>query len=218
MIRFAFEVFRLLRPRQWIKNFALFAAILFAGELFDQLIFEKVFVAFFVFCGLSSATYIVNDLFDIKKDRMHPFKRFRPLAGNKISVSAAILTAAILIFISLFVSTTITPAFFIICLVYLSIQFLYSLFLKSLAVVDILAIATGYILRVYAGEFASGFHISVWLLLTTISISLFLAIGKRRSELTLLSANKKNLIQETRESLSRYSERLLDVYASIFAT
>ena len=97
-------------------------------------------------------------------------------------------------------------------------QFLYSSFLKSVAVVDILIIAAGYILRVYAGEFASGFHISVWLLLTTISISLFLAIGKRRSELTLLSGTKNFDVTKTRESLSHYSERLLDVYASIFAT
>jgi len=218
MIKFAFEVLRLLRPRQWTKNFAVFAAILFAGELFDQLVFEKVFIAFFVFCGLSSATYVINDLFDIKKDRMHPFKQFRPLASGKISVRTAVLIAAVLVFASLFISTTVTPAFFITCLVYLFIQFFYSLLLKYIAVVDILAIATGYILRVYAGEFASGFHISVWLLLTTISISLFLAIGKRRSELTLLSVSQKNRIQEIRQSLSHYSERLLDVYASIFAT
>jgi 4-hydroxybenzoate polyprenyltransferase len=83
---------------------------------------------------------------------------------------------------------------------------------------DILLIAAGYILRVYGGEFASGFHISVWLLLTTISISLFLAVGKRRSELTLLLGNKNIDIAATRKSLSHYSERLLDVYASIFAT
>ena len=97
-------------------------------------------------------------------------------------------------------------------------QFLYSAFFKSIAVMDILLIAAGYILRVYAGEFASGFHISVWLLLTTISISLFLAIGKRRSELTLLSGTKNFDLAATRASLSHYSERLLDLYASIFAT
>jgi decaprenyl-phosphate phosphoribosyltransferase len=218
MTKFAFEVLRLIRPRQWTKNFAVFAAILFAGELFDPPIFEKVFISFFVFCGLSSATYVINDLFDIKKDKLHPFKKFRPLASGKISVTAGIIIAVILTLGSLLASTTVTPAFFITCLIYLLIQFTYSLLLKSIAVLDILAIAIGYILRVYAGEFASGFHISVWLLLTTISISLFLAIGKRRSELTLLLANSKINIQETRKSLSHYSERLLDVYASIFAT
>jgi 4-hydroxybenzoate polyprenyltransferase len=124
----------------------------------------------------------------------------------------------LLIIGSLMVAIEITPAFFALTILYLLIQFLYSSFLKSLAAVDILAIAAGYILRVYAGEFASGFHISVWLLLTTISISLFLAVGKRRSELTLLSHGKDSDIASVRTSLSHYSEKLLDVYASIFAT
>ncbi len=218
MIKLAFNTLRLLRPRQWIKNLAIFAAITFAGELFDPPVFIKVLFGFFVFCGLSSATYIINDLFDIKKDRVHPFKKFRPLAHGDVPVPFAIGLAAFLIVFSFIVAREITPAFFALVLSYLIIQFLYSSFLKSVAVLDILLIATGYILRVYGGEFASGFHISVWLLLTTISISLFLAIGKRRSELTLLSGDKENDIASTRKSLSHYSERLLDVYASIFAT
>lgn len=218
MIRLAFNTLRLLRPRQWIKNFAVFAAITFAGELFDLPILEKAVMAFFVFCALSSATYIVNDLFDIKKDRLHPFKKFRPLANNDVPIAFAVFLAIFLIAGSLFASTLITPAFTIVSIVYLFIQFLYSSFLKSIAVIDILAIASGYILRVYAGEFATGFHISVWLLLTTISISLFLAIGKRRSELTLVSNIEGGHIADTRKSLSHYSERLLDLYASIFAT
>jgi decaprenyl-phosphate phosphoribosyltransferase len=123
-----------------------------------------------------------------------------------------------LVALSLILGSTITPTFFLITLVYLVIQILYSTFLKSLAVLDILAIAAGYILRVYAGEFASGMHISVWLLLTTISISLFLAVGKRRSELTLVSQTRGAHIDEIRKSLSHYSGRLLDVYASVFAT
>jgi decaprenyl-phosphate phosphoribosyltransferase len=218
MIKLIYNLIRLLRPRQWIKNFAVFAAITFAGQLFNPIIFEKVLLSFFVFCGLASSTYIINDIFDVKKDKLHPFKRFRPIAHGDVPVSLAIAIAIFLMLISLIVAQTITPSFFAVCLVYLLIQFLYSSFVKTLAVVDILVIAAGYILRVYAGEFASGFHISVWLLLTTISISLFLAIGKRRSELTLLSRNKDADIPATRKSLSQYSERLLDVYASIFAT
>ncbi|OGH08097.1 MAG: hypothetical protein A2171_01340 [Candidatus Levybacteria bacterium RBG_13_35_9] len=218
MIKLLFNILRLLRPRQWIKNFAVFASITFAGELFDPPVFSNVFYAFLIFCGLSSATYIINDIFDIKKDRLHPFKKFRPLANGDIPVSFGISLATLLIIASLSFAHNITPTFFAVSVLYLIIQFLYSLFLKSLAVVDILALASGYILRVYGGEFASGFHISVWLLLTTISISLFLAIGKRRSELTLLSATKDANIAATRKSLSHYSDRLLDVYASIFAT
>jgi len=92
------------------------------------------------------------------------------------------------------------------------------MFLKNFTIIDILAVAGGYILRVYAGEFLTTYHISVWLLLTTVSLSLFLAIGKRRSELTLVSQNSSVQIAAMRKTLSHYSERLLDVYASIFAT
>jgi 4-hydroxybenzoate polyprenyltransferase len=218
MIKLAYNLFRLLRPRQWVKNLAIFAAITFTGELFDPLIVPKVILGFFVFCGLASATYIINDIFDVKKDRLHPFKKFRPIAHGDIPIPFATILAAFLIIGSLAVAINVTPAFFALAILYLLIQFLYSSFLKSLAAIDILVIAAGYILRVYAGEFASGYHISVWLLLTTISISLFLAVGKRRSELTLLSHGKEGDIAAVRNSLSHYSEKLLDVYASIFAT
>ena len=218
MIKLIYNIIRLLRPRQWVKNFAVFAAITFAGELFSPLIFEKVLLSFFVFCGLASSTYIINDIFDVKKDRLHPFKRFRPIAHGDVPVAVAVGLAAFLMITSLMVASVVTPGFFVLTIVYLLMQFFYSSFFKAVAVVDILVIAAGYILRVYAGEFASGFHISVWLLLTTISISLFLAIGKRRSELTLLSRSKDTNIADTRKSLSHYSERLLDVYATIFAT
>jgi len=218
MIKLVYNLLRLVRPRQWVKNLAIFAAITFTGELFDPLVLPKVILGFFVFCGLASATYIINDIFDVKKDRLHPFKKFRPIAHGDVPITFAAILATILIIGSLTVALTVTPAFFALTILYLLIQFLYSSFLKSLAAIDILAIAAGYILRVYAGEFASGFHISVWLLLTTISISLFLAVGKRRSELTLLSHGKDADIASVRSSLSHYSEKLLDVYASIFAT
>ena len=218
MIKTAYNVLRLLRPRQWIKNLSIFAAITFGGELFNVNILYDVLLGFLVFCGLSSAAYIVNDFFDIEKDRMHPFKRFRPLAKGDVSKNLALFIAGVLTAGSLVVAITITPAFFAITIIYLILQLSYSTILKSITVIDILAIASGYILRVYAGEFASGLHISVWLLLTTISISLFLAIGKRRSELTLLTGRKEANLAATRKTLSHYSERLLDVYTSIFAT
>ena len=218
MIKIAYNTLRLLRPRQWIKNIAIFAAITFSGSLFEWQIFQKVFFAFIVFCGLSSASYIINDIFDIQKDRLHPFKRFRPLANKNLSVTYALGMAFVLITSSFLLGFLVNPTFFILGIIYLAIQFFYSTILKPIAIIDILAIALGYILRVYAGEVAGGVHISVWLLLTTISLSLFLAIGKRRSELTLVSQNKSVNISDIRKTLSHYSERLLDVYASIFAT
>ena len=218
MMKLVFDILRLLRPRQWIKNFAIFAAITFAGHLFDIDILAKIIEGFVVFCALSSAIYIVNDIFDVKKDRLHPYKKYRPLAHGDIPIPISFVIAFFLSFVSVILASTITPAFFLLIIVYLILQISYSIFLKNIAVIDILALAAGYILRVYAGELASGFHISVWLLLTTISLSLFLAIGKRRSELTLVSKLSLPNIEATRKSLSHYSERLLDVYASIFAT
>jgi decaprenyl-phosphate phosphoribosyltransferase len=218
MIKIAYNTLRLLRPRQWIKNTAVFAAITFSGGLFDWQIFQKVFFAFVTFCSLSSVSYIINDIFDIQKDRLHPFKKFRPLANKTLSVPYALGVAFILVVFSFVLGLWVNPAFFILGLIYLAVQFFYSTVFKPIAIIDILAIAFGYILRVYAGEVAGGVHISVWLLLTTISLSLFLAIGKRRSELTLVSQNKAVNISDIRKTLSHYSERLLDVYASVFAT
>ncbi|EKD86355.1 MAG: Prenyltransferase, UbiA family, partial [uncultured bacterium] len=218
MIKKLYNTLRLLRPRQWVKNFALFAAVTFTGELFNFNAVFPVILGFFVFCAASSASYIINDIIDVKNDRMHPFKRFRPLANEDINSTFAGALAVLLIIFALGLAAFITPTFFLFTIVYLLLQIFYSTILKTITVIDILAIASGYILRVLAGEFASGFHISVWLLLTTISISLFLAIGKRRSELTLVSQNKEANIAATRKTLSHYSERLLDVYASIFAT
>lgn len=212
-----YNTIRVLRPRQWIKNFAIFAAITFGGKLFEPQAFSKVFLGFIIFCGLSSSIYIVNDILDIQRDKLHPFKRFRPIAHGDISVFYASILAAIIAFISLWVGLFVSYGFFFLALTYFVIQLFYSYILKNIAIIDILILATGYILRVYGGEFASGYHISVWLLLTTISISLLLAVGKRRSELTLLK-HAKTKTEATRKSLSRYSEKLLDVYASIFAT
>lgn len=162
--------------------------------------------------------YIINDIFDIDKDRMHPFKRFRPLAHGDLSVLFALVICLFLIVFSLILSISISPAFLLLVLVYMGLQLSYSAFFKHIAVLDILALASAYILRVYAGEVASTFHISVWLVLTTVALSLFIAIGKRRSELTLISHLPSRDIEATRKTLSHYSERLLDVYASIFAT
>lgn len=213
------DIFRLLRPRQWIKNLALFAAITFNGNLFEPTLLLRVLAGFIILCGISSAIYIINDIFDVEKDRLHPFKRFRPIPNGDISVPAASLIAGILIFVTFISSYLLSFPFFIIVMLYLLMQFSYSLLFKNIAVIDILIVATGYIIRVYSGEIlAIGSHTSVWLLLTTISLSLFLAIGKRRSELTLLSHFRGEQIAKTRLTLSHYSERLLDVYASIFAT
>ena len=218
MKKTAFKTLKLIRPKQWIKNFAVFAAIIFTGQLFNAPVFTKVLLGFFVFCSASSAIYVINDIFDIEKDRLHPFKRFRPLANKDLSIPYAMGIAIILIIVSLVFAMTINAAFLLTIIIYLALQLSYSMFLKNVTVLDILGLAAGYMIRVYAGELASSFHISVWLVLTTVALSLFLAIGKRRSELTLISHIQGANLEATRKTLSHYSERLLDVYASIFAT
>lgn len=214
------DIIRLLRPRQWIKNFAIYAALLFSGQLFNPALFIACTYGFFIFCALSSSIYIINDIFDIEKDRVHPFKKLRPLAHNDVSINLALAIAIILVLASIFFSYLIAPAFFLIVIIYFLLHLSYSAYLKHIEIVDILTLAAGYMLRVFAGEVVSNTHISAWLLLSVISISLFLAIGKRRSELTLLShqPHQAGLLLSTRKTLSHYNEKLLDIYLSIFAT
>jgi decaprenyl-phosphate phosphoribosyltransferase len=212
------DYLRLLRPRQWTKNLAIFAALIFSGELFYEPLFYLTVIGFTSFCAASSAIYVINDIFDREKDKMHPFKKFRPIAVGDIPITFAWLIALLLIISSLIISSSISGGFLLITILYLLLHIGYSVFLKHIEIVDILTLAGGYIIRVFAGEVVTGFHISVWLLLTTVSLSLFLAIGKRRSELTLLGKFSLEKISNTRKTLSHYTEKLLDVYLSIFAT
>lgn len=218
MKRTLYKTLKLLRPKQWVKNFAIFGAIIFTGQLFTTNAFWFVLVGFFAFCAASSAIYVINDIFDIEKDRLHPFKRFRPLAHGDLSIPYALLVSLGLIAVSLLLGGLINAAFLLVLVIFILLQFAYSMTLKHIAIIDILTLATGYILRVYAGELASNWHISVWLVLTTVALSLFLAVGKRKSELTLISHVPGTQIEATRKTLSHYSDQLLDVYAAIFAT
>jgi len=212
------KTLKLIRPKQWIKNFAIFAAVIFSGQLFDPTFFSKALLGFFAFCTASSAIYIVNDIFDIQKDRIHPFKRFRPLAHGDLSVQYALFLALILAIATFFISSSLGMGFIILIIIYFALQLSYSALLKNIAVIDILTLASGYMIRVYAGELATKYHISVWLILTTVALSLFLAVGKRKSELTLISQMPGSQIDAIRKTLSHYSESLLNVYAAIFAT
>jgi len=211
------NIIRLLRPRQWIKNFAVYGAVLFSGQLFDGETFLIVTYGFFIFCAVSSSIYIVNDIFDIEKDKLHPFKRLRPLAHNDVSINLAIAIAAVLAVGSFLISYLLNPGFFIIVMTFYVLHLCYSAFLKHIEIIDIITLAAGYMLRVFAGEVISNTHISAWLLLTVISLSMFLAIGKRRSEIALLSHHDGTPIT-TRKTLSHYTDKLLDIYLSIFAT
>lgn len=210
-------LFKSARPRQWLKNFAVFTTILFTGQLFHGDLLWRSMLAFIVFCLLSSSNYIFNDILDAPKDRKHPFKRFRPIASGRVPDPVAKLAVIILAAIGLWIARGVTPMFFFFAIAFLTLQYAYSLFLKHFTVVDILTITIAYILRVYAGEAATGYHISIWLALAALSLALFLAVGKRRAELTLIQSYEGVVPRDTRASLSHYSEKLLDTYTAMFA-
>lgn len=198
-----------LRPIQWIKNLSLFAAAILNGQLTNSEIFNKSISGFIAFCCLSSSSYLINDLTDIEKDRLHPIKKNRPLARGDVSPKIAKLMAILLMILGLSISISINFGFFIISLVFIILQYSYSLFLKKKAIIDIIGIAFFFILRAYAGEVATGYHLPVWIMLTVIFLSLFIASGKRRSELY-------NTGSKTRSALEGYGKNLLNFYTTMF--
>ncbi|MEK7527428.1 MAG: UbiA prenyltransferase family protein [Patescibacteria group bacterium] len=199
-----------LRPSQWIKNLNLFAAAILSGKFFDQAIFVQSSFAFVSFCLLSSSSYLLNDLIDIKRDRLHPSKKNRPLARGDLSPTTALLAIFVLLIIGLSFAALITPAFFLIALIFIFLQYLYSFAIKKKAILDIMGIAFFFILRAFAGEVATGYHLPVWIMLTVIFLSLFIASGKRRSELI-------NTGRSTRQAMAGYSKALLNFYTTMFA-
>jgi decaprenyl-phosphate phosphoribosyltransferase len=212
-----FSILKTARPRQWLKNLALYSTILLTGHLFDDRLFALTTWGFVSFCLLSSSNYIFNDVMDASRDRKHPFKKFRPVASGALPAPVAIGASIVFAVTGLLIAWSLGNAFFLLSIMFIGLQYSYTLFLKHISVIDILAITTAYFLRVYAGEAATGFHISVWLALAALSLALFLAIGKRRAELTLVQGYKGVLPHDTRSSLSHYSERLLDTYTAMFA-
>ena len=206
------QAVKIARPVHWIKNLSLFAAILLTGTLFEKGLFLDVFWAFIAFNFATSATYIFNDVLDVKQDRLHPTKKNRPIASGKLPIGFAVFEAIALSLFALFAALSLGNLFFLLVAGYLVMQFLYSLGLKNLPIIDILIIAAGFIIRVYAGAFVINAHLSVWFLLCVISVALFLASGKRRAELNLL----KETNEITRTSLVRYKKELLNSYVTMF--
>lgn len=172
-----------MRPRQWLKNVLVFAAPLAAGQLFQADIFWPSIGAFVMFCLISSATYVVNDIKDRESDREHPTKNRRPIAAGEISIPVAISFAALLAIISLVGSFFIAPALAAVVLAYAVFTVAYSLLLKHEPVIELALLSMGFLLRAVAGGAASGLPISQWFLIVAGFGSLFMASGKRYSEL-----------------------------------
>lgn len=219
MVTLLFNILKTARPRQWVKNLTLYAALVFTGNVFPQIVwiedFWKVAEAVIVFTMVASAIYFLNDLVDIKADQAHPFKKKRPITSGKIPIVLAWAIFGVGSFAGLFWARSLSGLFFWTVAGYWVMQILYSLWLKNVEVFDVFVIALGFFLRVLAGAIVINAHLSIWFLLCVISVSLFLAVGKRRAELAILT--EQGAVTH-RKVMEKYTPSILDAYLAMFAT
>jgi decaprenyl-phosphate phosphoribosyltransferase len=205
------SLFKLMRPKQWVKNGFVLAPLAFSGMFLDSGAVSHALFAVLLFCVASSATYIVNDMNDIERDLRHPKKsKTRPLAAGTVSVPAALILLATLYSV-LVLGWFVAPRVVVVIAVYLMLNLAYSFVLKHQPVVDIFTIAIGFVLRVYAGAMALDVPVSSWMFITTLCLALYLAAVKRRQELSQSGT-------EGRKVLEKYSVSLVDRYAEMSAT
>jgi 4-hydroxybenzoate polyprenyltransferase len=200
------DLIRSMRPAQWIKNFFIFAAPIFGRAILHRGVLLRTTAAFVVFCALSSALYLANDVIDAEEDRVHPRKSKRPIAAGRVSPGLAWAAAGFLTGAGLIAAFFLDATFLAAAGVYVNLQILYSLLLKRIVILDVFVIAAGFVLRVAAGGFAAGVAPSSWLLVCTTLISLLLALGKRRHEYVFLEESAA----KHRSVLEDYNIRLLD--------
>jgi 4-hydroxybenzoate polyprenyltransferase len=204
-----------MRLKQWPKNALLFVALVFDRQLTNPTAFLHTLAGFFLFCLISSAVYIINDVMDIDADRNHPTKRLRPIASGKLPLSVARLAVGVIILIVLPLAYLLSPWFAVIVLVYFLLNLAYSLWIKHIPILDVFALASFYVLRVAAGVvLIEVTRFSPWLYVFTTFLSLFLGIGKRRAEMTLLAEEANT----HRRVLEGYSLPLLDQMIMIVVT
>jgi 4-hydroxybenzoate polyprenyltransferase len=205
------SLFKTMRPKQWVKNGVVFAALVFDHHLFQSAALLRTLAGFGLLCLLSSTVYIINDLADIEKDRQHPKKRLRPLASGALKKEVAIAAAILFPLLAVPLAYLLDPGFAAVAVVYLVVNLLYSLWLKHYVIVDVLLVALGYLLRVTAGALIIHVAISPWLYICMTLLALFMGFGKRRGELVLLGRNGQTTGASTsRKVLEDYSLSFLD--------
>lgn len=207
-----FVYLKLLRVTSWLKNVFVFVPLVFSKHLFDAAYLTEVMLGFVAFSFTSSLIYVLNDIVDAEKDKIHPEKKKRPIPSGQISKSEASVVLMILFFAVLFFSYLIRNEFVILLWIYVAINSAYTFYLKQVVIVDLFCIAAGFILRILAGAVIISVYISNWLILTTIFISLFLAVMKRRVEIAT-STNAS----EQRTVLKDYSLNFIDQISAITA-
>jgi len=196
------------RPMQWVKNLTIFAFLVFSKEFFIKHQFLVVLEAFGIFTLLTSSIYIINDIIDLPSDKKSPEKKNRPIASGKLPIPLAVILGGLFALASFFLAYTLSEDLLVLCIVYWILMILYSLYLKNVAIIDALVIAGGFVIRVMAGAFVINVsNLYSWLVVLTISVSLLLAFGKRRSEITLLGHNRS---EQQRKVLSEYPVELLN--------
>ena len=208
---------RAMRPRQWIKNVFVFAALVFDRQLTPSHLpaVERTFAGFIIFCLLSGVVYIINDITDVQGDRVHPTKRFRPIASGDLPIPVARLAAALLVVLILPISFLLSPKFALVALGYLLLNLAYSQWIKHIPLLDVFSIAAGFVLRVAAGVMLINVtRFSPWLYVVTTLGSLFIGFGKRRAELSLLADGANS----HRRVLDGYTIPLLDQFIMIVSS
>lgn len=203
-----------LRPKEWIKNFFIFAGLIFSKNLFNIILVNKAVLGFIIFCGITSSIYIINDIMDIKSDKQHPRKSQKPLASGKLKILPISIIAIILSLTCLYFAFLINFNFGVILFVYFIINLFYSFLLKHIFLLDVFCIAFGFVLRVFAGTVIIKVNCTPWILICTLFLSLFLGFIKRRQELILLDENGK----EHRKNLAIYSIKYLDYIILLIAS
>lgn len=207
--------FKMIRPHQYIKNLLVFFPLFFAKRITDVTLLQSAAMAFISFCFAASTIYIFNDIRDIEKDKVHPKKKLRPIASGAVSIKAAVITDVIFLVLALSVAFFTGFRMGIIILVYLGINLFYSLGMKNIAILDIFAVSTGFLLRLLSGtEYGAvaGILPSHWIIIMTFLLSLFLAIAKRRDDLVLAESGL-----DVRKSISGYSLEFINGVMSIMS-
>lgn len=208
-------ILRSLRPKQWTKNAFIFAALVFDVKLFQLEPFLNTVYGFILLCAISGTVYLINDLADVEKDRLHPTKKLRPIASGEVSERTARITAFVIPAVSIPLSFWLDVQFGEVIVAYLILQIAYTFYLKHIVIIDVMSIAVGFVLRVAGGVFlVEAARFSPWLYLSTVLLALFLGLGKRRDELTLL----KDKAGTTRAILQQYNIPFLDQLISIVTT
>ncbi len=203
--------FKLIRAHQWIKNFFVFAPLFFSGQFAEQNKLLNSTIGFLLFCITASSIYILNDIIDVEKDRLHPEKKSRPLASGAISKSSARILFFIFASVSLVFSFFFNFSFFVVTLVYFSLNVLYSFGLKTVSLVDIFIVSSGFVLRVIAGGVIASIEVSHWLFIMTFLLALFLAFAKRYDDVVI----EKETGVQMRNSISGYNVEFIAASVSI---